>query len=89
MIYNEESGEKLEVLASGKWDLPTQIDELQDWLKGKGKDLSAGKYVADVGFDIRKNASGGGAVIESEAMKIMGEIGMDIFLSEYPGTLRE
>ncbi|HEY5916376.1 MAG TPA: hypothetical protein VIU13_03210 [Chryseolinea sp.] len=41
------------------------------------------KYVADVGFAIRKDASGGGAVLNSESMKILGDIGMDIYFSEY------
>lgn len=40
-------------------------------------------YVADIGFDIRKDAAGGGAVMCSESMRIMGDIGMEIYFSEY------
>jgi hypothetical protein len=40
--------------------LPTQIDTLETWLDKKGKDLEPNKYVADIGFDIRKDTSVGG-----------------------------
>ena len=85
-IYIEDSGEKLEWLSDEDWDLPTQIDVLETWLMNKGKNLEPSKYVADIGFDIRKDASGGGAVLNSESMKIMGKIGMDIYFSEYPSA---
>lgn len=83
-IYSEETGEKLDWLCIDIWDLPNQIDTLETWLKEKGRNLKPGKYVADIGFDIRKDASGGGAVLNSESMKILGDIGMDIYFSEYP-----
>jgi selenophosphate synthetase-related protein len=49
-----------------------------------GKNLPNGKYIADIGFDIRKDASGGGAVINLKMIKILAKIGMEIYLSEYP-----
>lgn len=82
-IYIEETGEKLDWLCDEAWDLPTQIDKLETWLMDKGKALKPSKYVADIGFDIRKDASGGGGVLSSKSMKIMGEIGMDVYFSEY------
>ena len=85
-IYIEESGDKLEWLCDEDWDLPTQIDALETWLMIKGKNLEPNKYVADIGFDIRKDATGGGAVLNSESMTIMGKIGMDIYFSEYPSA---
>ena len=85
-IYIEESGEKLEWLCDEDWDLPTQIDTLETWLMNKGKILEPNKYVADIGFDIRKDATGGGAVLNSESMAIMGKIGMNIYFSEYPSA---
>jgi len=42
--------------------------------------------VADIGFDIKKDAIGGGGVLNSKSMKIMGEIGMDVYFSEYPSS---
>jgi hypothetical protein len=85
-IYIEDSGERLDWLCDGVWDLPTQIDALEVWLDKKGTDLEPNKYVADIGFDIRKDASGGGAVLNSKSMKIMGRIGMDVYFSEYPSA---
>tara|TARA_R110000868_G_scaffold67050_3_gene199311 strand:+ start:338 stop:610 length:273 start_codon:yes stop_codon:yes gene_type:complete len=85
-IYKEDSREKLEWLCNEDWDLPTQIDALETWLMNKGKNLEPSKYVADIGFDIRKDATGGGAVLNSESMAIMGKIGMDIYFSEYPSA---
>lgn len=50
----------------------------------KWKTLEPNKYVADIGFDIRKDATGGGGVLNSESMAIMRKIGMDVYFSEYP-----
>ena len=60
---------------------------LEDWLKNEGKNLPRGDYVADVGICGRtdfSNGVGGGAAFPPEAMGIMAEIGMHLFLSEYP-----
>ncbi|MBO6763291.1 MAG: hypothetical protein JJ909_20225, partial [Roseivirga sp.] len=65
------------------WDLPTQIDALKTWLINKGKSLEPSKYVADIGFDTRKDATSGGGVLNSESM---GMIGMDVYFSEYPSN---
>ena len=88
-IYNEENYEEIDFLCEDKWDLPSQLDALEDWLKIKGKLIEKGNYVADIGFEMRKNAFGGGGSIDSESMKIMGEIGMNIHLSEYPGAIEK
>ena len=85
-IYIEDSEEKLAWLCDEVWDLPTQIATLETWLLDKGKTLEPNKYVADIGFDIRKDSTGGGAVLNSKSMKIMGAIGMDIYFSEYPSS---
>lgn len=85
-IYIQETFEKVDWLCEGIWDLPTQIDALQTWLDKKGKDLEPSKYVADIGFDIRKDASGGGGVLNSKSMEIMGRIKMDVYFSEYPSA---
>lgn len=83
-IYIEENYERIVYLCEDTWDLPTQIDSLEKWLSSKGYILPKGSYVADIGFDIRKDAAGGGTVLSSESMKIMGDIGMNIYFSEYP-----
>ncbi|MBJ6117596.1 hypothetical protein JAO76_05310 [Pontibacter sp. BT310] len=88
-IYNKLNFESIDHLCDDVWDLPSLIDSLENWLKKTGRNLSEGSYVADIGFDIRKDASGGGGVINSESMSIMREIGMDVYLSEYPGTMKK
>jgi hypothetical protein len=82
-IYLADSFEKLEWLCEEVWDLPTQIDVLETWLSHKGKDLEPNRYVADIGFCMRKDASGGGGSLNAASMLIMGQIGMDLFFSEY------
>ena len=83
-IYNQTNFENIDYLCDGIWDLPIQIIALENWLRTNGILLSKSSYVADIGFNIRKDATGGGAVINSASMKIMSDIGMNIFLSEYP-----
>jgi len=53
-IYERESLKEITYLDS-YWDLPNQIEELEDWLSKT--DIPAGDYIADIGFDIRPNAS--------------------------------
>jgi hypothetical protein len=49
--------------------------------------LPKDKYVADIGFDIRKEANGGGSVINSKMIKILSNNGMEIYLSEYSSSI--
>ena len=82
-IYKEENFETIKYLSENDWELPTQMDELEKWLEKDGKNLPKGKYVADIGFTIRKDASGGGGVLNLKMIKILNEIGMEIYFSEY------
>ena len=92
IIYNrktEEKNDKIAWLCKDSWDLAEQMYALEDWLKENGKDLPRGNYVADVGISIRKNFKegvGGGAAFPPEAMAIMAEKGMYLFISEYPDS---
>lgn len=85
-IYIEETGKNLDGLCDDVWELPNQIDALETWLEIKGKNLTPSNYVADTGFDIRKDATSGGGTLSSNSMKIMGVIGMDVYFSEYPSS---
>jgi hypothetical protein len=80
-----EGNEGVALLCDCDWGLPEQIDALEKWLLSDGKRLPKGKYVADIGFGQRPDAGGGGGVISLSAMQIMVSIGMEVFLSEYPG----
>ncbi len=82
-IYNSKTEKKLDWICDEIWDLATQIPELKNWIIENKDKLKGDSFVADIGFTVRKNAVGGGAVIESDFMKALGEIGMDIYLSEY------
>jgi hypothetical protein len=84
-IYNEESDDrdKIGKLCDDEWELPGQIYELEEWLKVNQKLLPKGRYVADVGFRLRKDATGGGAVISTEMIQMLNNLGMEIYLSEY------
>ncbi len=83
-IYSVDSGERIAWLSEDNWTLPKQMGTLETWLRNHGKNVAPGSYVADIGFSIRKDASGGGAVLKPESMSIMGEIGMEVHFSEYP-----
>ena len=80
-----EKPEKLDWLCDDEWELPAQIEYFEKWLASTGKNLTPGTYVADIGFGPRKGACGGGGVLTHESMGIMASIGMNLFLSEYPG----
>lgn len=82
-IKCDESNRQIAHLAKENWDLPTQIMKLEDWLLQSHSNLSQSNYIADVGFSIRENACGGGAILSPEAMRIMGELGITLYLSEY------
>ena len=79
--------EKLTIICENDWDLPTQIYELEKWLKKTISNLPPSSYFADIGFNIRKDATGGGTVIELQFMKTLVSIGMELYLSEYPGIV--
>ena len=73
-------------LCDEEWDLPSQIDALETWLMQKGKDLEPSNYVADIGFDIKKRGCRWWGGVSSKSMAIMGQIGMDVYFSEYPSA---
>jgi hypothetical protein len=75
---------EIDFLCDGEWELPSQIDALQNWLERNKVTLKKGKYIADIGFNPREGAAGGGGIISTEAMRIMVAIGMELWLSEYP-----
>ena len=45
--------------------------------------MEPNEYAADIGFSMREDASSGGGVLSSKAMLILGQIGMDVYFSEY------
>lgn len=85
-IYRDVDGTpKVAWLCDGSWELPVQIDALSSWIGQQASELNDGPYVADIGFSVRSDASGGGAVLEPRIMQLLAEANMSVFLSEYPG----
>ena len=79
------------VLCQGCWDLAEQIDALETWLlehQGEKQWPKNHEYIADIGFSVRQGVTGGGAVLSSQCMSIMGEIGMSLHFSEYSSGSR-
>jgi hypothetical protein len=73
-------------LAPREWKLREQVDSLEAWLKNNRDQLdSAHQWVADIGFCVRPNASGGGPPISRDLMRMCIEANLEIYLSEYPG----
>jgi hypothetical protein len=66
-----------------------QIEALSAWLKADGSNLEPAEYVADIGFSWRRDALAGGPVLEPAALRRMADLGMSLFLSEYPGFADE
>lgn len=82
-VRQENSKETLVQLAKGQWDLPEQVKQLESWLFNNQHNLSQSDYIVNIGFSLRENALGGGAILSPEAMSIMGSLGMKLYLSEY------
>jgi hypothetical protein len=82
-------GQKNETIArlcDGNWRLPDQAGALEAWLAKNRATLQSGRYVADIGFTPRRDALGGGAAFSPETMRTMADLGIALFLSEYPAS---
>lgn len=83
-IYIQDTLKNIAFFCENEWDLPSQIDDLAKWLAKNHSNLTLGPYVADIGFSMRKDASGGGAVVSLKMMELMLKASVELFLSEYP-----
>ena len=71
-------------VAAGEWDLRKQIEALEQWLLAHGSELDTlSQWVADVGFTVRPNATGGGPPIGRKLMQMCVASNLEIYLSEY------
>ena len=76
-------------LCGDEWTLPPQLEALAHWLKTSTAELPRDRYVADIGFQWRREAGGGGSLLDPTSMQRMTELGMTLLLSEYPGFAGE
>lgn len=84
-IYrDDDSDEQIALLCQSEWELPTQLGELEKWLEQNTDDVAPGRIVADIGYWVREDASGGGAVLSAASMRKFSDMGIHIYFSEYP-----
>jgi len=79
-----QKNEDIAWLCDDNWRLPDQAEALEKWLAENCATLRPDEYVADIGFTPREDASGGGAALSPRMMRVMADLGMSLFLSEYP-----
>lgn len=77
-------GEKVAWLCNDDWQLPSQVYELEEWLKINVTRFPKSEYVADIGFVSRGEFGGGGAALTIECMDMLVSIGMEVWFTEYP-----
>jgi hypothetical protein len=82
-IKNQANNKLLAKIASDQWDLKSQIVALENWLLEHSTSFHPAEYVADIGFSVRPDACGGGAILSVQTMAIMSDLGMKLYLSEY------
>ncbi len=93
MIYKlttkDKPHEKIALLCDDEWLHTPQVDAFSQWLKNNVASESTGEYITDIGFSWRRVASASGPVLDVAAMRRMVDLGMQLFLSEYPGFAGE
>jgi len=83
-IYaDDESKRRIAWLCDDNWRLPDQIEALESWLELNRSKVKGGRYIADIGFAPREDASGGTA-ISPAMLRTLADLGISLFLSEYP-----
>lgn len=76
--------EKYAEIASNSWDLRTEIEALEEWLIANARSLDTSfEWIADVGFTVRLDATGGGPPLTKRLMRACLDSNLEIFLSEY------
>ena len=72
------------LLGPEEWDLRTLIDLLANWLRENDGALEpADSWIADIGFNVHVDATGGGPIVSSEIMELCLRNHVEIYLSEY------
>lgn len=89
LYYEDEERSEIAWICDGEWKLPDQIKALLAWAEENKGTLKKGKKSADLGFAIRNDAAGGGAVLTAEKMKMLSDLDIDLYLSEYSFDIDE
>ena len=83
-IVIADSHEQVTLLASDTWELPAQIDALEQWLESEAASSAGKSLVADICYAPREGALGGGCHISTSMMKKLIALNIQLCLSEYP-----
>ena len=83
-ITNCDSGDEIAWLCNDDWELPTQLTALEAWLVEYEVSDPPVEAVADIGYSVRPDAFGGGAVLSCESMRRFSNAQIEIHFSEYP-----
>jgi hypothetical protein len=75
-----------EELLPDEWRLRELVAALEAWLEAAPTRLDPTlPWVADIGFCVRSDATGGGPPISRRLMQLCLDSNLEILLSEYPG----
>lgn len=83
---SQEKPKSVAWLCDDDWELPAQLFEFERWLEKDGKNLPKGSYIADIGFSLRADASGGGGTLSVSAMQTLVMVGMEVWFPEYQSS---
>lgn len=73
-------------LAGEEWRLREQVEALEGWMEDHAGELdSTQRWIADIGFCARPDATGGGPPITRRLMELCLRANLEIHLSEYGG----
>ena len=76
--------ENYQLIGEGQWDLQALVEMFSEWLlENDGRLETADGWIADIGFNARRVASGGGPIIGTELMNLCLRNHVEIYLSEY------
>jgi hypothetical protein len=86
-IYvDDDSKDEVAWFCGEDWDLAAQVLALEAWLSANQSQVPAGGCIADIGFSVHLSPGGGGAAISPTMMRCMADLGITLFLSEYPAS---
>jgi hypothetical protein len=82
-IYEKDTFKTITILCDDDWDLSSQLDYLEKWIGNNLEMVSLVECVADIGFSIRKDASGGGGVLTKNCIGLLNQSRLEVYFSEY------
>lgn len=83
-----QQNERIAWLCVDNYRLPDLALALATWLVENRSTLKPDTYVVDIVFTPRLDAMGGGAALPPELLQTMADLGMSLFLSEYPAPMK-